>query len=259
MRIRHYIILPFIALMLIFGLASFSKGHLDNISIVTCIEVMEDEEGIYHLRAELADTKGSSQGQPQDTRTKLISADGTSLQNVWDNLIMIDSSIYTGHVRLILMDLETAERSGFEELSEFILDSGDIRFNTQIALYDAKSGDVLESETFVSGNKGLDISRSIRNAAAEEKNVNTEAFRVINSIGEDNRFLFFPVIDTMKTGEKMSAYVNDTAVFCGGKLIKRGRITGDTDTGFHFFKEKNPEDLIIQSGETEDREEEPAI
>ena len=56
MRIRHYIILPFIALMLIFGLASFSKGHLDNISIVTCIEVMEDEEGIYHLRAELADT-----------------------------------------------------------------------------------------------------------------------------------------------------------------------------------------------------------
>ena len=57
MRIRHYIILPFIALMLIFGLASFSKGHLDNISIVTCIEVMEDEEGIYHLRAELADTK----------------------------------------------------------------------------------------------------------------------------------------------------------------------------------------------------------
>ena len=117
MRIRHYIILPFIALMLIFGLASFSKGHLDNISIVTCIEVMEDEEGIYHLRAELADTKGSSQGQPQDTGTKLISADGTSLQNVWDNLIMIDSSIYTGHVRLILMDLETAERSGFEELS----------------------------------------------------------------------------------------------------------------------------------------------
>ena len=190
MRIRHYIILPFIALMLIFGLASFSKGHLDNISIVTCIEVMEDEEGIYHLRAELADTKGSSQGQPQDTGTKLISADGTSLQNVWDNLIMIDSSIYTGHVRLILIDLETAERSGFEELSEFILDSGDIRFNTQIALYDAKSGDVLESETFVSGNKGLDISRSIRNAAAEEKNVNTEAFRVINSIGEDNRFLF---------------------------------------------------------------------
>lgn len=169
MRIRHYIILPFIALMLIFGLASFSKGHLDNISIVTCIEVMEDEEGIYHLRAELADTKGSSQGQPQDTGTKLISADGTSLQNVWDNLIMIDSSIYTGHVRLILIDLETAERSGFEELSEFILDSGDIRFNTQIALYDAKSGDVLESETFVSGNKGLDISRSIRNAAAEEK------------------------------------------------------------------------------------------
>ena len=57
MRIRHYIILPFIALMLIFGLASFSKGHLDNISIVTCIEVMEDEEGIYHLRAELAKRK----------------------------------------------------------------------------------------------------------------------------------------------------------------------------------------------------------
>ena len=51
MRIRHYIILPFIALMLIFGLESFSKGHLDNISIVTCIEVMEDEEVIYHLRA----------------------------------------------------------------------------------------------------------------------------------------------------------------------------------------------------------------
>ena len=44
MRIRHYIILPFIALMLIFGLASFSKGHLDNISIVTCIEVMEERK-----------------------------------------------------------------------------------------------------------------------------------------------------------------------------------------------------------------------
>lgn len=82
MRIRHYIILPFIALMLIFGLASFSKGHLDNISIVTCIEVMEDEEGSI-IFAQSCRTKGSSQGQPQDTGTKLISADGTSLQNVW--------------------------------------------------------------------------------------------------------------------------------------------------------------------------------
>ncbi len=62
----------------------------------------------------------------------------------------------------------------------------------------------------------------------------------------------------MKTGEKMSRLCERYRRFLRGKLIKRGRITGDTDTGFIFFKEKNPEDLIIQAVNRRQREE-PAI
>lgn len=254
MRIRHFIMIPFLALMLIFGFASFSKGHLDNISIVTCIEIASDDKGICRLRAELADTKEDS-GSQQGMRTKLLSSEGASLHDAWNNLTRIDSSIYTGHVRLILLDTETAEKTGFDELSEFILRSGDIRFNTPVALYDSKAGDILDAETLVSGNRGLDLSRSIRSASSAGTNVNTEAFQIINSVGENSLPLLFPVISMVDTGGTISAYVDDTAVFSDGKLIKRGRIIQNTDTRSRLTGRTAPEDLVIRSDETENKKE----
>lgn len=212
--------------MMIFGLASFDKGHLDNLSIVTCIEIQKTQDGIYHMRAEIADTGGNTDTKP--TEANLISADGMSIREAYLKLSEIDSSsIYIGHVRLILFDLDTAEEDGFEDLADFILESNDLRFNVQIALYDSKSGDILESETFITGNKGLDISRGIRNAVATEANVNTEAFQVINSVGEKGPILF-PVIGMMKMNDRMIAYVMDTAVFYDGSLKSRGKLSDVT-------------------------------
>lgn len=214
--------------MMIFGLASFNKGHLDNISIITCIEIQKSDDDIYHMRAEIADTSG---GDAKPSEANLISAEGMSIKEAYQNLSNIDSSsIYTGHVRLILFDLDTAEEEGFENLADFILDNDDMRFNIQIALYDSKSGDVLETETFITGNKGLDVSRGIRNAAAKGTNVNTEAFQVINSIGEKAP-VYFPVIGTMPMNDRMISYVADTAVFYDDNLKSRGKlsdITADT-------------------------------
>ena len=223
MRIRHYIIIPFIALMLIFGLASFNKGRLDNISIVTCIEIQESEDRIFTVRAEIADTVGSAESG--SSRTNILSAEGTSIQNAFDNQERIDSSsIYTGHIRLILFDLNTAKKRGFQELSDFILNTDDIRFNVQVALYDAKTADILETETLISGNKGLDIERGIRNAVSAGTNISAEAFQVINSLGSEESLLLLPVISAWKTGDHMIAYINDTAVFYGDEFQNRGKV-----------------------------------
>ncbi len=78
----------------------------------------------------------------------------------------LDSNLYTGHIRLILFDLKTAGLEGFDELSDFILKTEEIRFNVPIALYEAEDGDILTAETPGSGNHGLDLSQSIREAAA---------------------------------------------------------------------------------------------
>lgn len=241
MRIRHFIMIPFLVLMLIFGFASFSKGHLDNISIVTCIEIRADDDGIYRLRAELADTKESG-GESQNAGTKLLSAEGSSLFHAWNNLNTIDSSIYTGHVQLILYDITTAEKTGFDQLSEFILNSNNIRFNTPIAMYDAKNGDILDSETLVSGNRGLDLSRSIRNAASAGTNVNTEAFQIINSVGEKDRVLLFPVISAADTGEATTAYVKDTVIFSREGKTERGKILPNQNVIAFLKGEKVTED-----------------
>ena len=212
--------------MMIFGLASFDKGHLDNISIVTCIEIQKTQDGIYHMKAEIADTGGSSDTKPSEAN--LISAEGMSIREAYQKLSEIDSSsIYVGHVRLILFDLNTAEEDGFEDLANFILQSNDMRFNIQIALYDSKSGDILDSETFITGNKGLDVSRGIRNAAATGENVNTEAFQVINYADEKTAILF-PVVSTIKMNDRTISYVMDTAVFCDGKLKSRGKLSDIT-------------------------------
>lgn len=223
MKIRHYIIIPFVILMLIFGLGSFSKGHLDNISIVTCLEIRKLSEELCTVRAEIADTAGSAESGA--SQSNILSANGTSIADAFTQLSRIDSSsIYTGHVRLILYDLSAAREDGFAELSEFILNTQDIRFNVPVALYDADSGDILEAETLISGNKGLDLERGIRNAVAEKTNISAEAFQVINSAGDENYDLSLPVISIRETGDKMIAYVDDTAVFVGGECQRREKI-----------------------------------
>lgn len=223
MKIRHYIIIPFVILMLIFGLGSFSKGHLDNISIVTCLEIRKLSGDLYTVRAEIADTVGSAESGT--SQSNILSANGPSIGEAFLQLSRLDSSsIYTGHVRLILYDLAAAREDGFEELSEFILDTKDIRFNVPVALYDADSGDILEAETLITGNKGLDLERGIRNAVSEKTNVSSEAFQVINSVGDEDYRLSLPVISIHETGDKTVAYIDDTAVFYGGEFQRRGGI-----------------------------------
>lgn len=266
MRIRHFIIIPFIVLMLISGFASSDKGHLDNISIITCLEIASDETGTYQLRAELADTKGDDSGGSGESSgssgggSSVISSQGKSLSDAWKELCTLDSSIYAGHLRLILLDLDTAKKYGFEELSDFILSSEYLRFNTQIALYDAKAGNILDAETLISGNKGLDIGRNIRNTAAAKLNVNTEAYQVINSIGRKDRPLYFPVIAAVQTGERKIASVEDTAVFLNGRFVNRGKISRRTAENFTGpVQDIDSDNPVINSKTSDDRKEDTTI
>lgn len=212
--------------MLIFGLASFSKGHLDNISVVTCLEIRKLSDDLFTVRAEIAETAEST-GSGSSV-SEILSANGTTIQDAFRQLSRIDSSsIYTGHIRLILYDLTAAREEGFGELAQFILDADNIRFNVPVALYDAECGDILEAETLITGNKGLDLERGIRNAVSGGRNISAEAFQVINSTGDDDYLLSLPVISIRETGDRTVAYIDDTAVFCGGEYQRRGTVKND--------------------------------
>ena len=188
MKIRHYIIIPFVILMLIFGLGSFSKGHLDNISIVTCLEIRKLSRCLHSA----CGNRGYRRQRRIGHLSSRIIANGPCPRRSLLPAFPAGQQQYpTGHVRLILYDLAAAREDGFEELSEFILDTKDIRFNVPRRYYDADSGDILEAETLITGNKGLIVDAGIRNAVSEKTNVSSEAFQVINSVGDEEPVCLF--------------------------------------------------------------------
>ncbi len=198
--------LPLIAAIitvLLLSLTGCTGRELDSIAIVTCLEVTADDEA-YHVQAEIVRLYDTEREPGQNT--EIITASGSDLKQCIDDLNEAEVlHIYLGHLRLIIFDeafLESASPTDLENITQFVLDSHEIRFNTAIAVSSEDFGSAISGESASTGNRGIDLGDRIH-----DLHVRSELCDLINHVYGEAAPVSMPVITVSEMNGKSIAVV----------------------------------------------------
>jgi hypothetical protein len=199
----------FLALCII--LCGCSGEELDQLSIVTCIEISCDEsdDNTLYMDAEIIN---SSNTEDLTEGSYIITASGKNISDCIANLADIESSrLYLGHLRLIIFDksfLDSNYKNKYNELAEYALKSTELRFNTLLAADIYSDGNAIKAETTSSHNRGIDLNSEIRKSG-----VSTEIADLINSLYRNDASIDLTNISVTQMADRNVASADHSKIY----------------------------------------------
>lgn len=211
---------------------------LDEMSIVTGMAIDKDEEtGPYLLTLEIADTRKAS--KDNELKAQHIEAEGDTIFNAIRNAKRrLNNKLYGGHMKLVIISQELAEREGVLPLLENLLRDGETRETLSVAIAQTKSAkEILLSKTIESAIISYDVNQSI-----EEDSDTTAATRYVplykaySAIKSPGNTLVLPALHQAKNSNEQVIETNGIALFRSDRLI--GWLSPEKTMYYLLFKDE---------------------
>ncbi|MCM0758134.1 Ger(x)C family spore germination protein [Sporomusa sphaeroides DSM 2875] len=211
---------------------------LDEMSIVTGMAIDKDEEnGPYLLTLEIADTRKAS--KDNNLNAQHIEAEGDTIFNAIRNAKRrLNNKLYGGHMKLVIISQQLAEREGVLPLLENLMRDGETRETLSVAIAQSKSAkEIMLSKTIESAIISYDVHQSI-----EEDSDTTAATRYVplykaySAIKAPGNTLVLPALHQAKNSNEQVIETNGIALFRSDRLI--GWLSPEKTMYYLLFKDE---------------------
>ncbi len=209
---------------------------LNDMIIVTGIAIdKKAETGPYLLTIESVDTRSAS--DDSELKAQYIETEGDTIFSALRNAKRrLNNKLYGGHMELVVISHQLAEREGILPLLEDFLRDGEPRETLNIAIAQGSSAkDILLSKDVETNIISYDISRSIeedRKTTASTRYV--PLYKAYSAIKAPGNTLVLPALHHVENNEKKVLETNGIAFFRSDRL--NGWLPPEKTMYYLFFK-----------------------